>query len=196
MPSSACFLQSSFSLRPTRSLGWQTKSLNKATGSRQLIKMLLFALRPGCHLRVALSSQTAKQNSRAAHAHTRPAPPEPPCPRSTKLHHPPRSPVDRVLETQRQAVLTWGVGRLWVDGAHPLCSSWGAGAQGPQRPCHPPVHSGAVSNPAVRLTTANGWLSEPLDPDTWLSSSVPAHSSLSQGRQTSLLEGPPVVDLG
>lgn len=31
--------------------------------------------------------------------------------------------VDRVLETQRQAVLTWGVGRLWVVGPISLCSS-------------------------------------------------------------------------
>lgn len=132
LPSSACFLQSSFSLRPTRSQGWQTKSLNKATGGRQLIKMLLFALRPGCHLRVALSSQTAKQNSRAVHAQIRPAraavPRESETPSSL-----PRSPVDCVLETQQQAVLTWGGGaRLQVGRAHPLHSSWGTGAQGPE----------------------------------------------------------------
>lgn len=144
----------------------------------------------------ALLCHHRRQNKTAVRHTHNPAPPEPPCPGSRKLHHPPRSPVDRALETQRQAVLTWGVGRLWVNGAHPLCSSWGAGAQGPQRLRHPPVHSGAVSNPASGSQTANGWLSEPLDPDTWLSSSIPAHSSLSQGRQTPLLEGPSTVDLG
>lgn len=64
------FLQSSFSLGPA--LGWQTKSLSEATGGRRLIKMHLFALRPGCHLRAALSSQTAKRNSCAAHTETLP----------------------------------------------------------------------------------------------------------------------------
>ena len=152
-PSSACFLQSSFSLRPARSHGWQTKSLNKATGGRQLIKTLLFALRPGCHLRVALSSQTAKQNSRAAHAQIRPAgvavPRESETPSSL-----PHSPVECALETQQQAVLTWGGGaRLQVGRAHSLHSSWGAGAQDP-RPRDPPAHSGAVSNSAVLLTNS------------------------------------------
>lgn len=39
-----------------------TKSLNKATGGRWLIKMHLFALPPGCHLAATLSLETAKQN--------------------------------------------------------------------------------------------------------------------------------------
>ena len=132
LPSSACFLQSSFSLRPARSHGWQTKSLNKATGGRQLIKTFLFALRPGCHLRVALSSQTAKQNSRAAHAQIRPARVAVPWESETPSSLP-HSPVECALETQQQAVLTWGGGaRLQVGRAHPLHSSWGAGAQGPK----------------------------------------------------------------
>lgn len=64
------FLQSSFSLGPA--LSWQTKSLSEATGGRRRMEMHLFALRPGCHLRAALSSQTAKQNSCAAHTETLP----------------------------------------------------------------------------------------------------------------------------
>lgn len=48
-----------------------TKSLNKATGGRRLIKMnLLLCLGPGCHLSAALSLQKAKQNS-CAHTHSR-----------------------------------------------------------------------------------------------------------------------------
>lgn len=84
-------------------LGWQTKSLDKATGGRQLIKMHLFALHPGCHLRVALSSQTAKQNS-YAHRETLPV-------RAgtggQKCCLAPCSPMDLVLGTQLQPVLTW-----------------------------------------------------------------------------------------
>lgn len=121
-------------LQDPRSLGWQTKSLSEATGGRQLIEMHLFALRPGCHLRAALSSQTAKQNSCAAHRN-------PPwggaCPGGgQKLHRAPRPPIHFVLETQLQTVLTC-TRAAGSAGAHLLGTSWGADAQGPQRPGHP-----------------------------------------------------------
>ena len=137
------FLQSSFSLRPAP-LGWQTKSLNKATGGRRLIKMHLFALRPGCHLLAALSSQ----NSCAARIQTLPGGGV--MPRGgQKLHRPPRPPIHLVLETQLQAVLTC-TRAAGSAGAHLLSTSWGAGAQGPRRPA--PLLLTAGQPRAVGLT--------------------------------------------